>query len=110
MRDMRSFFQRQRGGRGGSPSPLGDPLYVFKVYVEDGHEEPVRGLEFDAISVSSLRDILFAGSEQVVWNQGGTSSSSIIAPAVLFEELDLYAIEDDSGAESNLPAPHARNQ
>jgi len=60
--------------------------------------------------VSTLRDILFAGSEQIVWSQGGSSSSSIIAPPVLFEELDLYGIEDDSGSESKLPAPHAREK
>ena len=110
MRDMQAFFRRQRGGRGGSSSSLGDPLYVFKVYVEDGREEPVRGLEFDSVSVSTLRDILFAGRDQVVWNPGGTNSSSIIAPAVLFDELDLYGIEDDSGSEAKIPAPHARGK
>ena len=110
MRDIQAFFRNRRGARGGSQSPLGDPLYVYKVYVEDGREEQVRGLEFDSVSVSTLRDILFAGSEQIVWSQGGSSSSSIIAPPVLFEELDLYGIEDDSGSESKLPAPHAREK
>jgi len=110
MQDMRNFFRRQRGGRGGSPSPLGDPLYVTKVFVADGREELVRGLEFDSISVSTLRNILFAGNTQVVWNQGGAASSSIIAPPVLFEELDLYGIEDNSGSESKLPAPHTRKK
>ena len=110
MRDMRAFFQRQRGGGGGAPSPLGDPLYVYKVYVEDGREELVRGLEFDSVSVSTLRDIVFAGKDQVVWNRGGSTPSTIIAPAVLFEELDLYGIEDDSASDSGLPAPHAREQ
>ena len=108
MQDMRAFFQRQRGGGGGSSSALGDPLYVFKVYVKDGREERVRGLEFDSVSVSTLRDIMLAGREQVVWNQTGSTSSSVIAPAVLFEELDLYGVEDDGGSESKLPAPHTR--
>jgi len=108
MQDMRAFFQRQRGGGGGSPSSLGDPLYVFKVYVKDGREERVRGLEFDSVSVSTLRDIMLAGRKQVVWNQTGSTSSSVIAPAVLFEELDLYGVEDDGGSESKLPAPHTR--
>ena len=39
---------------------LGDPIYAYKVYVDDGREELVRGLEFDGVETRVLKDILAA--------------------------------------------------
>lgn len=77
------------GGSGG----LGDPVYAYKVYVEDGREELVRGLEFLAVESGSLKRLLAAGKEPEVYNALGRVSSSYIVPAIVFEELDLRKIE-----------------
>lgn len=107
-RDLRALFQQRSRGR--EMSALGDPLQVTKVYVDDGREEPVRGLEFDTVSVTALRDIQAAGKTPAIWNQATGTPYAIITPAILLEELDLYGIEETPPTGSDLPAPHARGR
>jgi len=100
------------GGRGGAGRLVGDPISIYKVYVADGREEPVRGCEFSAIDLRSLRRIIAAGSAQSVHNSaGGTApASSVIAPAVLIEELELSRIRQEAEKKPILEAPHARSR
>jgi hypothetical protein len=88
---------------------VGDPIAIFKVY-PDGREERVRGCEFGSIEVGALKDIIAAGREPVVHNTrcGGGLPASIIAPAVLFEELELFKVEDEPQRLPIVPAPHQR--
>ena len=81
----------------GGPGWLRNPILAYKVYVDDGREELVRGLEFQEVNVRALKNILAAGREQAVFNSIGGVGTSVIAPAVLFEELDLTreAVEHD---------------
>jgi TldD protein len=70
------------------------PAMVYKVYVADGHEEMIRGVNPTTFSVRSLRHIQGAGSEMVVANRlvgtpGAETPVSIVAPAVLLEEMEL---------------------
>jgi len=94
----------------GSFMTLGDPIYAYKVYVEDGHEEPVRGLQFETVSDRAMRRILAAGNEPKVFNALGRMSLSIITPAVVFEELELSKIEEEFDKLPILPAPIQRKQ
>jgi hypothetical protein len=111
--DMLSFFMRMQR-RGSGPS-LGDPVYAYKVYVEDGREELVRGIEFAPVQVRALRDLVAAGKEQTVYNYvgigftGQTPPTSIITPAVLFEELELSEIEQEHERLPILKAPLTRD-
>lgn len=75
----------QRGGPGG----LGNPIYAYKVDVETGREELVRGLNFLRVETRSLKRVLAAGNEPTVYNDLGGVAFSVIAPAVVFEELEL---------------------
>jgi hypothetical protein len=97
------------GGFGGAPSALGDPVVVYKVYL-DGREELVRGCEFGSIDVGALKDILAAGNQPSVYNAGAPAGggSSIIAPAVLFEEVELFAIQEEKPTLPIVAAPHQR--
>ncbi len=98
---------------GPSQSRLTSPILAYKVHVEDGREELVRGLGFRDVSVRSLRDIVASGEDQYVNNRflepsGGLSGpftivipsgfggpgglgipAAVVAPSVLFEELEL---------------------
>jgi len=105
-KDGMAFFGRPgRGPRGG----LTKPLYAYKVYVEDGREELVRGCQFGQVTLRSLRDIIAAGESQEAYNQiGATPPSSIIAPSVIFEELDLTKVEIERDKRPFLKAPGAR--
>ncbi len=99
--------------QGQSQSTLTSPILAYRVYVEDGREELVRGLGFSAVSVRSLRDIVASGSDYYVGNRMGTSGgglfgnvsrfmppglagpgsqgipAAVVAPSVLFEELEI---------------------
>ncbi len=96
-------------GRGGFRS-LGKPLYAFKVYVEDGHEEPVRGLKFLPVEIRSLKDILAATNQRPVYNSLGSVLTSFIAPAVLFEELELTKVEQQFDTLPILKSPATREK
>lgn len=104
-----AFFGR--GGRGPGAS-LPDPLYVYKVYVEDGREELARGCQFSQITLRSLRDIIAASETVEAYNQisptGFSPPSSIIAPSVIFEELDLTKVEIERDKKPVLKAPETR--
>jgi TldD protein len=99
-----------RRGGGFSQSRVGDPIAIYKVFVADGHEEPVRGCEFVGLDVRSLRRIIAAGKDQTVHNTfGGTSpASSVIAPSVVFEEVELTKIKQEADKKPILASPLAR--
>lgn len=101
-----------RRGGAGAGRVVGDPISIYKVYVADGREEPVRGCEFGTLDVRSLRRIIAAGKLQTVHNAagGGAPASSVIAPAMLFEELEVSRIRQEAEKKPILEAPHARSQ
>ncbi len=72
------------------------PLLVYKVYVEDGREELIRGLSIDEMSVRMLRDIVAVGDDYSVNNllARGNLPTSVVAPSVLFEEIELSKPQD----------------
>ncbi len=109
---MRMMSGRRGGGREGAS--IGAPVVAYKVYVKDGHEEPFRGAEFGPIRIQELKRIAAAGSKQHVYNylsigMGGASPpASIIAPAVLFSELELAANAEEHDTPPILKAPTHR--
>ena len=107
------MYSMSRGSSGMS-RPSIKPLYVYKVYVEDGREELVRSADLQSLSSRAFRDIIgwsdnmtayntvivdtassmgfgnymlfFGGS---VWPVSGLMSSFIVPDALLFESLEL---------------------
>jgi hypothetical protein len=110
--DLFAMFARmqQRGGQ----ENIGDPIYTYKVYVEDGREELVRGCEFGQVKVRDLKQILAGGNTPVAYNYiglgfgGATPATSIVTPAVLFEELELSKIEQEHEKLPILETPLTR--
>jgi predicted Zn-dependent protease len=103
---------RQRGG-----SLVSSPVLVFRVYA-DGREELVRGLEFRNFTVRSLRDIVAASDDSYLFHfmdnnaplammgaGGFVATSSVIAPSVLFEDMELDAVEQDLPTLPVVPPP-----
>lgn len=75
---------------------LSDPSLTYKVYVEDGREELIRGASIGELTVKQLKaQIIAVGNDSYVLNRagnaygGGGASTSIVAPSVLLEELEL---------------------
>ena len=93
-----------RSARGGGDTPL----LIYKVY-PDGREELVRGAQIAQINLKSFKRLLAAGDTPFLLNQGGRSGGhTVVAPAMLFEELDLTKIDQDFDRPPILPAPLAR--
>ena len=95
-----------QSGGGGRPVP--PPILVYKIY-PDGREELIRGVRFRGVSSRSLRDIT-AASEEVAFfdfvNNGGPfammgspgylAAATVVAPGLLFEELELERSQEES--------------
>ncbi len=94
----------------GVADSLGDPIHAYKVYVQDGREEPVRGMEFLPVSIRALKRILAAGNKQMVYNSISYLPTSFVTPALLFEELDLTKIEEEFDRLPILKPPALRKQ
>jgi hypothetical protein len=96
--------------KGSGRSGLPDPLYAWKVYVEDGREELVRGIEFGSVQVRTLKRILASGDQPYVYNatSGLGVPAAIIAPSVLIEELEASKIIQEFDKPPLLPSPLAR--
>jgi len=103
--------------RSGGSRPISLPLRVYRVYV-DGHEEMVRGLRFRALNVRSLKDIVAAGNDLNVFSypENGqpfalmgagseTAETSVVAPTLLIDDLELVRMEDEQPKLPLVPAP-----
>jgi hypothetical protein len=93
------------------------PLLAYRVY-PDGREELVRGLQFHGVSTRSLKDIVAASDENYVFDLidsdaffahvgSGTyvTTASVIAPAILFEELELSPVQEETPKPPIVPPP-----
>ena len=66
------------------------PRLLWRVYVSDGHMELVRGANFNQLDTRTLRtDIIAAGNDDYVYNRPEPLPSSIVAPSLLFDELEI---------------------
>ncbi len=103
--------------RSGGSRPVSVPLRIYRVY-QDGREEMVRGLRFRALNVRSLKDIIAAGNDTNVFNylENGqlfaligagseTAETSVIAPSLLIDDLELVRVEDEQPRLPIVPAP-----
>ena len=101
----------------GSSRAVSVPILVYKVY-PDGREELVRGLRFKGLSVRSLKDIAAASTESYLFDFvnntapfaliGGASyvtGSTVVAPAVLFEDLDFERPQEELPKLPIVPPP-----
>ena len=102
---------------GGGSRPVSQPLLAYRVYA-DGREELVRGLWLKGVQVRTLRDIVAAGGDPAVfeYRENGApfaltgagsfvAESSVIAPGLLFDELQLERVEEDLPTLPIVPAP-----
>ena len=103
-------------GFGGKGEPLlSKPVGLYKIFT-DGHTEPVRGVEFGEITLSLLKDITLATDSYYVHNfmdvtampftHGGGVTASIVAPAVLLEELEIKNANSPQPLPPFLPHPY----
>lgn len=102
---------------GGAARPVSPPLLVYRVYA-DGREELVRGLRFRGLSARSLRDVMAASQETAVFEYVNTTAplallgsggylapTSVVAPGLLFEELEFDIPREQLPKPPTVPPP-----
>ncbi len=118
--ELQSFARQMQ--KSGFSRTLNAPLLAYKVY-PDGREELIRGLRFGEFSAKDLRDIAAVSVGRYVLNyvNNGTSlnmadftsdatSSSVIAPSMLFDSVDLTPAENEAGRLPTVPPPSLISQ
>lgn len=102
---------RKLDGSAAGPHAVPSPLLAYRVY-PDGREELVRSLQFHGVSTRSFKDIVAASDENYVLdlidtNPRGTfmTTASVIAPSVIFEELELAPVEEETPKPPIVPPP-----
>jgi hypothetical protein len=108
--------RRMMGGAQGG-RPISMPLLVYRVY-PDGREEMVRALRFRGFNLRSLKDILAAGDDNAVFEymdngapfallavSGATAESTVVAPSILVDDLELHPVEDEQPKLPLVTAP-----
>ena len=96
---------------------MSPPLLAYRLY-PDGREVLVRGLRFHAFSSRLLRDITAASDDAYVLNfvnnglpfaligaGGYVAPSTVVAPAVLFDEIELERPQEERSKPPLVPAP-----
>jgi TldD protein len=82
------------------------PRLIYKVWTKDGHEELVRGAEFGDLDTRAMRsNLIAAGSEAHVDNRALNIPHSIVAPAILFDELEVKRANQNKEKLPEYPAP-----
>jgi TldD protein len=82
------------------------PRLLYRVYAKDGHEELVRGAVFSELDVRALRsDLSAAGNDPLVSNRLGGIPSTVIAPSLLFDELQVKRADTSKDKLPEYPMP-----
>ena len=82
------------------------PRLLYKVYAKDGHEELVRGGTFGDLDTRALRsNLIAAGGDAYVDNQLLPVPHSTVAPAVLFDDLEVKRVNQNKEKLPEYPAP-----
>jgi predicted Zn-dependent protease len=100
----------------GGSRPVSSPMQVYRVY-PDGKEELVRGLRIRGLSVRTLKDIVAVSDENTVFSYmntlapmsmsggGYVSPTSVVAPSLLFEDVELERPQDELPKLPVVPPP-----
>jgi TldD protein len=110
------------GGGAGTGDRL--PLVVYRVYPEDGREEIIRGARVIGLNSRAVRNITGIGNDDFVYNYmqsqingfAGTAlgafgsaqnglPASIVAPSLLFEEVEVRGARGEPKRLPLIPAP-----
>ena len=104
-------------GNNANGTVLSSPLLVYRIY-PDGKEELIRGVRFRGLNLRSLKDITSASTElhqfDFIGNRGPFAlmgmggyvfPASVVAPALLFEDLELEHPQVEVPRPPTVPPP-----
>lgn len=86
------------------------PRLLYRVYSKDGHQELVRGAAFGDLDIRALRsDLVAAGSDAYIDDRLLNIPHSIVAPSILFDELEVKRANVNKEKLPEYPAPPVGN-
>ncbi len=122
--DQEDSFQLFSGLAGGAASGDRAPLLVYRVWVNDGREELVRGARLAGLNLRALRNLAGIGDDPAVFHYfqnpapgfSGTAlnafgsvqnglPSSVVAPSLLLEEVEVRGARGEPRRPPLLPPP-----
>ena len=84
----------------------GNPDLLYRVSAKDGHEELMRGAEFHQLDARALRnDLIAAGDDAHVDNRLESVPLSVVAPSVLFGDLEIKRTSQGKDKLPDYPPP-----
>jgi predicted Zn-dependent protease len=104
----KTFGYIVRGVRGGDgPGSAGPGIDSIVKVTLDGVESPVRGLRFGDVPTMAFRDLSEASRERSVFSYRATATAavSVIAPSLIFEELEIQRVRDILQKPPVVPSP-----
>ena len=82
------------------------PRLLYKVWTKDGHQELVRGASFGDLDIRALRsDLVATGDDPYIGNHPLNFPHSIVAPSILFDELEVKRPNVNKEKLPEYPAP-----
>jgi hypothetical protein len=86
--------------------PQLSPRLLYRVWAKDGHEELVRGGVFHEFDTRELRnDLIAVGNDPEVSNRPGGIPTTVIAPSLLFGELEVKRADTTKEKLPDYPPP-----
>ena len=83
-----------------------NPRLLYRVYEKDGREELVRGAEFSELDARALRnDLVAVGNDPLVSNREGPIPMTVIAPSILFDEIEVKRTDAKNAKLPEYPPP-----
>ncbi len=83
-----------------------DPRLLYRVYEKDGRQELVRGGVFNELDTRTLRnDIVAVGNDPLVSNREAQVPTTVIAPSILFDELEVKRTDAKNAKLPEYPPP-----
>ncbi len=118
--DLQALFASYQQS-GSTTRPLAPLVLVYRVYAADGREELIRNVRLKNVSSRAMRDILAASTETTKFDfvnnnapfalmgwAGYLAAATIVSPGVLFEEMEIERIQDQTVKPPVTPAPPLR--
>jgi hypothetical protein len=82
------------------------PRLLYRVWVKDGRIELVRGAVFGDMDQRAMRSgIVAAGNDHYIENELQPVPHSIIAPAVLFDDIEVKRVTNNKEKLPEYPSP-----
>ena len=103
----KTFGYIVRGVRPGGGANTGPAIDQIVKITLDGRETPVRGLRFANVPSTAFRDLSEASKERALYSYRAALSAavSVIAPSLIFEELELQRTRDILQKPPVVPSP-----